>query len=76
MDWFSFSADWIYSILPLDPFIHYIEALNSEGIQQGLKWLNWFVPLGDFIDILRTWVLCVASYYVFTVVLRWLKVIE
>lgn len=73
---FSFSRDWIYSILPLDPFKDTIAGLSSGKIAEGLSWLNWFIPVGDFVGILLIWVTCIATYYVYTVVLRWLKVIE
>lgn len=76
MNWFSFAADWIYSILPLDPFKDVINELGSGKIAQGLHWLNWLFPIGDFVKILFLWVTCIATYYIYTVVLRWLNVIE
>lgn len=76
MELFKFNADWIYSILPLDPFKDVISELFSDKIQQGLSWLNWLIPIGDFVKILLVWVTCITTYYVYTVVLRWLKVIE
>lgn len=76
MDFFSFDAGWIYSILPLDPFKDVISELYDSSIQEGLSWLNWLIPIGDLIEILLLWVTCIATYYIYTVVLRWLKVIE
>lgn len=38
--------------------------------------MNWFVPVGTFVGILETWLAGVAIYYVYQIVLRWVKVIE
>lgn len=77
MDFFSFSSDWIYNVLPLDPFKPYIEDFFEEGLSADiLGWLNWFFPVGACVKILAVWVTCVMTYYIYTVVLRWLKVIE
>lgn len=72
----GFSRDIVYSILPLDPFRDFIAELNSGRIAEGLSWLNWFIPVGDFVRMLLIWVACISTYYIYTVVLRWLRVIE
>ena len=76
MEFFKFDSQWIYSVLPLDPFKDVISDLFSSKLQQGLGWLNWFIPIGDIVKILLVWVTCITTYYIYTVVLRWLKVIE
>ena len=48
---------------------------NSE-IYDWLQMVNWFIPINTFIGILEGWLSCVAVYYVYQVVLRWIKVIE
>lgn len=77
MDFFSFDASWIYSVLPLDPFKDFIVEFFEVGLSADvLHWLNWFIPVGDFVKITAAWVGCVMLYYIYTVVLRWLRVIE
>lgn len=38
--------------------------------------VNWFIPIGTFVSILEGWLVCVAVYYAYQIVLRWIKVIE
>ena len=38
--------------------------------------VNWFVPVNSFVSILETWLVAVGIYYVYQIVLRWIKVIE
>lgn len=42
------------SLLPDSPFGDYIETIG--GMQQGLGWLNWLVPIHDFVVILFLWI--------------------
>ncbi len=34
------------------------------------------IPIGQIIAILETWVTAVAIYYLYSIVLRWIKAIE
>ena len=68
--------DWIRSvlasILPLSPFQQYIDRFR--GIE-FLGWLNWFVPISDILSVFAVYLTCVAAFYLYSIVLRWVKVL-
>ena len=37
---------WLASVLPDSPFAGILEG--AQGLQTGLAWLNWLVPIGQF----------------------------
>lgn len=65
----------VLSFFPDSPFL-VLEELGNSGVVQWLGFLNWFVPVNTFVGIMEGWLLCIAIYYVWQVVLRWLKAIE
>lgn len=79
MDWITSSlitlAISIVELFPTSPFV-ILDELSSSEVYDWIKMLNWFIPVTSFVGILETWLSCVAIYYVYQVVLRWIKVIE
>lgn len=65
----------VVELFPASPFTVLDELGNSE-VYEWLRMVNWFVPIGTFVSILEAWLTCVAVYYVYQIVLRWIKVIE
>lgn len=65
----------VVNLFPTSPFVILDELSNSE-IYEWLQMLNWFIPINTFVAILETWLSCVALYYMYQVVLRWVKVVE
>lgn len=65
--------DSVLSVLPTSPFVAYIDAI--EGIP-WLSTLNYFVPIGTFIAIGQTWLISVGVFYLYSIVLRWIRAIE
>ncbi len=65
----------VVELFPASPFTVLDELANSE-VYEWLQFLNWFVPVGTFVSILESWLVCVAAYYVYQIALRWVKVIE
>lgn len=65
----------VVELFPASPFTILDELSNSE-VYEWLRMVNWFVPIGTFVGILEAWLTCVAAYYVYQIVLRWIKVIE
>lgn len=62
----------VQNFLPLSPFRNLINYL--EGIDFG--WLNWFFPVGAILHIGGLWLNAILIFYVYQIILRWLKVIE
>lgn len=62
----------ILSVLPTSPFEKYINQLNDLDY---LGYLNWFIPIGDFIKILMTWTAAIGVFYIYSIIMRWVKMI-
>lgn len=62
----------VQKFLPLSPFRNLINYL--EGIDFG--WFNWFFPVQAILHILGLWLTAITIFYVYQIILRWLKVIE
>lgn len=62
----------ITSILPSSPFRPFIDGLDLPF----MAYVNWIVPIGTFVKILLAWVTAIGLYYVYSVVLRWIKAIS
>ena len=65
----------IVELFTASPFTVLDELGNSE-VYEWLRMVNWFIPIGTFVSILEGWLVCVAVYYVYQIVLRWIRVIE
>lgn len=65
----------VIELFPASPFLVLDELSNSQ-VYEWLRFLNWFVPVGTFVSILEAWLSGIAIYYVYQIVLRWVKVIE
>lgn len=62
----------IMSFLPRSPFAAFIVALDSIPY---LSYLNWFIPVSEIISVLQAWIAIVAVYYVYSAIMRWIKMI-
>ena len=60
----------LISLLPHSPFEGIYGTLGV--MQQGLQWLNWFVPVGTLLTIMTAWLVAIAGYYVFKALLHWI----
>ena len=65
--------DWVLKLLPTSPFTRYIDALSTIPY---LGYLNWFVPVGTMLKIGSAWLVSISLFYVYMIILRWIKAIE
>ena len=65
----------VLDLLPQSPLL-FLEAMSNTEVYDWLKMLNWFIPINSFISVLEVWLTGVLLYYIYQVVLRWIKVIE
>lgn len=63
----------ILSLLPLSPFADAIDSLSQLPY---LGYLNYFVPVGTCIKIGEAWLAAIALFYLYSVLARWIKLIE
>lgn len=63
----------VLSLFPLSPFREVIEELGGLPY---LGYINWFVPIGDFVKIGTVWLAAIAAYYAWSIIARWIKLIS
>lgn len=61
----------LISLLPSSPF-DFVVSLENKYI----SWLNYVIPVSEIIAILEGWTLCIGTFYLYRIVLRWIKAIE
>lgn len=64
----------IFSLLPNSPFTNI--ATYDLTISKYLSNLAWILPIKHIISILGVWLGCMLIYYVYSVVMRWIKLID
>ena len=73
LDGLGFVLVEVYSFLPRSPFT----SFNSVAIDnQYLQWLAWIVPISEIIVVLQAWIVAVAMFYAYMVILRFVRSIE
>ena len=69
---FNSLAEKVLALLPLSPFQEFIGNFRSLPY---LGWLNWFFPVGDCLVVMGVWLGAVGLFYLYSIVMRWLKMI-
>lgn len=70
--WYMFKSNLIM-VLPYSPFQPFITYLSSVPY---LGYINWFIPMGSIINITVTWTTAIGLYYLYSIIMRWIKVIQ
>ncbi|MEF9946183.1 MAG: hypothetical protein RR737_06285 [Lachnospiraceae bacterium] len=65
--------DAVLKILPLSPFTVFIDKV---GELPYLGWLNWFIPISTMIAVGEAWLISVGIFYLYSIILRWIRAIE
>ena len=65
----------VVNLFPESPFV-ILDEMSNSVVYEWLQYLNWFIPVNTFVGIFEAWLVCVGLYYVYQIVLRWIKVIE
>lgn len=62
----------IFGLLPNTPF-----AIDETSvISEYMGYLNWIIPIDKILIVTMSWLTAIALYYVYQIVLRWIKAIE
>lgn len=69
---FNAFAEKLLSVLPLSPFKPFISQFENLPY---LGYLNWFFPVGECLIIMASWLSAVGLFYLYSIIMRWLKVI-
>lgn len=74
--WLSYMLMWVAGfvaqIFPSDPFIDSITGFNEISmIQDGMSYLNWFLPFNSLSSTLLLVIGCIVSLYAIKLI-KWL----
>lgn len=64
---------WVIALLPTSPFTTFINACSDIPY---LGWFNWFVPVGQIIAVGEAWLVAIGLFYMYSIVLRWIRAIS
>jgi len=70
---FSKVLSVIFSILPNSPFS---SIPDNSSISEFMPYLAWILPIKSIVGILVTWLSAMSIYYIYSVVMRWIKLID
>ena len=59
-------------VLPMSPFAQFYTQWEQLPY---LSWLNWFFPVRSCLIVMAAWLGAVALFYVYSIVMRWVKMI-
>ncbi len=60
-------------VLPISPIAKYLPAWKSI---EWLGWLNWLFPIKQCLQIFAAYLACIAVFYLYSIVLRWVRAIS
>lgn len=63
----------VLAFFPLSPFTDFINTLT---VLPYLGYINYFIPIGNFIKIGTVWLSAIGLYYLYSVIARWIKLIS
>lgn len=65
--------DKVINVLPTSPFSAYLDKFAAMPY---LRYVNYFIPISDFIAIGETWLVAVGLFYLYSIILRWIRAID
>jgi hypothetical protein len=64
--------DFLSQVLPVSPFQPYLS--QWRGLR-WLGWLNWFIPVKACLIVFASWLAALVLYYLYRIILRWIKAV-
>lgn len=64
----------LLELLPRSPFADILAELEQAELP-GLAWLNWLLPIPEFLTVVAVWLLAIALFYGYSILMRWIKMI-
>ncbi len=66
----------LYAVINLFPVSPFLPAIRELGSFPYLGYLNWFMPIGNFVKIGSLWLTAIGVYYAWSVIARWVKLLQ
>ena len=73
LSWINIKAQFLVQFLPTSPFRKIIDSMGSIPYIDSI---SWFVPIDEIVLLLLYWTTAIGIYYVYSIVLRWVKAID
>ena len=73
LTWVESKAYFLIGFLPYSPFRRVIDHIGNIPY---IDTIAWFVPIDEIVLLLMYWTTAIGVYYVYMVVLRWIKAID
>lgn len=67
-------GEWLLQVLPTSPFRGWLGNFKSQ-FSPFLGYLNYFVPISDFLAIFGAFLAVVAVFYLYSIIMRWVKML-
>lgn len=64
--------NYVIALLPVSPFRKFIDEFSNIPY---LGYLNWFFPVGKILEVGAAWLAVIALFYIYSVIMRWVKLI-
>ena len=71
-DAFNGIINSIIQLLPVSPFAPFVEQFASLPF---LGYLNWFFPVRGCLTVMAAWLAAIVLFYLYSVIMRWVKLI-
>lgn len=65
--------NFLMKVLPLSPFADFISQLETLPY---LGYINYFIPIGTFLKIGVAWLGAIGLFYLYSIIMRWVRMIE
>ena len=73
-DYFLKFINSLVSLLPSDPFISGINSFGS-AFSPYISIINYFIPVGQMVDILTLWIVAVGTWYLWRALASWFHLV-
>lgn len=72
ISWLKNMAAAVIDLLPDSPF----RIDVPDYVHDIMGYINFFVPIGSMVKILTAWTACILTWYLASLIMRWIKAIE
>lgn len=70
--WLKGMVASVIDLLPDSPF----QIDIPDYVHDIMGYVNYFVPIGSMVKILAAWTACILTWYLASLLMRWIKAIE
>lgn len=74
-DFFVQLINSILTVFPQDPFQPFLLEMKTN-IASFLGYVNYFIPFDKLVIILHAWIVCIAAFFAWQALARYLKLIK